>query len=53
MRTLNITFSVFMYSMGTLLLFVGVLTAAGLIGIPIMNIGKKMQDASYEIGKDI
>ena len=53
MRTLDAFSSVFMYSMGTFLLFVGVLTAAGLIGIPIMIIGKKMQDASEQIGKDI
>ena len=50
MKIIEALTSVLLYSIGTLLLFVGVLTAVGMIGIPIMFIGKKLQDASEIVG---
>ena len=50
MKAVNAILSVSMFAIGTLLLFVGVLTAAGLIGIPIMIIGKRIQDESIKLG---
>jgi len=51
MEIIEVIVSLIIFSIGTLLKFIGIFTAAAIIGIPILIIGDKMQKASEKIGR--
>jgi len=50
MKTSEAFGSALLFGVGTFLKFVGVFTAAAVIGIPLFIVGYKMQEASERIG---